>query len=1490
MRTLGSYEAVEELSRTAFGAVYSARAVGTQEAPAHFIKVFAPPAMSDAERLADLQTENFLAAARLQQKAAEASRFWAPVHEIGTAAEGAYYVSSLYPISARRLVMGKVKLTDADLHALISAIVQGLKDLRASCAQAHGNIKLTTVLLPRGGEAAYGQAVLAEPLLPHKAAAVTEAADLAAIAKLVHHLVTHRPFSDAGGWPIPAGAEWSRLGSGGDDWRELCNTLLNPNPDAAVGIDALSEMLEKLKPRRPIVSGKMRVAAAVLALLAGIGYGLYAHYAPYFRYSTADWTQLAGAYSGWLRVLDTYQSYPRLNAAVQRDPELVAIVRELKGSGIVFDTKEILGTRDYGYDELKEQFPTTAEGRRRTRVAVEFMPIVQERLKQWQAIRLAEQVGQRCETIAPAVASVLSGLIEQASTDPSSGSSDPELFANTLAELAALAPALTTIDKDLAAVEEIEESLASQRIGTDRQVFADLPERVTATYRGSAPAASVPQFRSRLDEVKGALDTINRDWKALSPRLTTIHDPDDVVLALVPAFVDDALYGDRSPSMGATLPPLAERVQKLNAGFAQPPWSELHARATDWKAGGIDKVEFRKDEPYTNLRIDDPRGQLSAWAMRAGMYLKLPAAEDPRTALPARFAQLDEALKRLDADYPAPTPVPEENLALKKEADAWRTGLSSLQNMKWLGGWREEIDKGARSAQADLDGLLARIEQARVVRADVRDAFIARVRGRGAQFGHGLLRQQWQTLQAQWLKDEAKWKRDERALRPPVFRALQTSVDQAEARLAAIETALPRGVGLNLGPQAPAWGAPLIAELEKLAVGEYETAIAAGILRSDWSNLAADRFPDQWAPARDKYLAWRTEAGRLVEDLNLIEALLDGGYGLETAVNEAYARATRSSQWQAAAKLVQPLVDRIARLGNPGDARADLITAAKGDDASLAVAAWRRLKTPDWPGNLAELDEELAIQKHLEDRVNAAKSKLSAAEKHLQPLRTALAAERRARRQAAWRRLAEEVDHGEQSRQQLDALLAKMPACDVAFPPGAELPLKPATLFNIALYRLRQDVRQYAPGAQDGQATARLEQFKKEIPESLRSQQELLDLVSRLEKAAEPVADQQVLIAQDGPPASPVKTMTWKPEDGGDEDVRTYKWTYNRQSHTLVFRRLKEPPGVAADPVFLCTTEVSLGLFMQVIEAAAATQKRTDRLDFAGLHYDNFGRGPHVWRAAGSGILPTSSWLSFVEVAFEDRVYAHALGDVDKPLARQGGRVMPMQRISPAAAMYFSHLMGCRLPTSGEFESARKMQPAAAAVAGPTPPNLRDRAWEAQHQHISEIVDREGDAVRAQAPWPDMGTFETTTTKTRLGADAQAVQGAADDGFLWFRPVQTDETFCNLIGNVAEYLWDDARLLEPSPQIKMLSDFREIVAKHGRGNLYVAGASAISAPELGSGRHEVANFNNGFADVGFRLAFTVPSRTIVDRMRIVADKQKYMVVAASGSVDSARPR
>jgi hypothetical protein len=1511
MRTFGSYEAVEELSRTAFGAVYSARPSGSLPPPkpgtppAHFVKVFAPPALDDAGVRAGTQTENFLAAARLQQKAAASSRHWAPVHAIGTSAEGAYYVSSLYPMSARRLVMGRVKLTDADLHALATAIVQGLKDLRASCAQAHGNIKLTTVLLPRSGHAAFGQAVLAEPLLPHKAATVTEAADLGDLAKLVYHLVVHRPFSDAGGWPIPAGAEWSRLGPRGEAWRELCNALLDPANagDGARGLDWLSGKLVELKPRRQLVSTKMQAAAVVVALLAGVGYGLFVHYAPYFLYKDDDWIVLVDAYGGWLRALD--QMYPEIKTAMARDQELFRIVEDLKGQEIVFDPKLIRGNEAdqfaYQDDGLKELLPTTAEARRRTQLAAAYVPKVEARLTSWRAMTIAVRVRDRLlkEKIAPGAAADLSRWLAQASTRPETDNeSAPDVikFAQAIGELAKLVPELDEVEKELKAVEEVVSPLAGQRIGAEGAVFGDLRDRLAAAYGG---ATSVAELLALLADVTKGVDGIRDDWTSVSAALTQAYDRDDEVLRVVPEFVRRSLYDSgagASAEDGGQLAALARRVQKLRLQFAQEPWSELPERAAQWRAGRIDKDEFRRSPPYTDPAGRSPEALLGAWAANARHYVK-PLEEDPRPKLAGREKELDEALGALNEDYPASAAVPREVLDVRSDVEKWKKAVAELRQPKWLSRSRGDIEGGVETWSKELERLLVAIPAARYVPAADRERYIAEVRGTGERWKQPALRQAWQDAQQAWFKDAAAWRQDAKTLRPTDFNKIKDDVKLAEKRLAEID-ALSSRIDVKPGPQPPAWHGTLVAELEKLAEAELTKAVTAAVELSNWSDLAGDDFEKRWPAVRDAYRAWVEGAAGLVANLNLVEALLDGGYGLQPPVQAAYSSARKSGQWKAAEAHVGSLVSRIDRLEKLPNDRAELVKAAKEEtDTSAAVAAWRRLGKPDWPGDVKELDEELEIQKQIGERLGVGGTKWPAADSILQKFRVELDGERSVRRQSAWLRLAEQIKYGDDvRRRQLDEVMARMTRCDIAFPPDGSPQIAAETWFNIALYRFRQDLQAYRrlvppPDAvgreklrkeQDRLATDGLARFKGDLPAKLTNEEWVRRLLAELDTQAKPVERGQVVMAEDGPLARRVKGFEWKMTADARDEVRTYTWG----NHTLRFRRLDQPAGAAGDSVFLCMSEVPLGLFKEVIDAAAAEAK-ADPLRFAGLGPFGASRGPYVWDRVSLG--PQIRWLPYARNDFVGK-YADRFKGVDQQL-KELALAMPVQRVPPAAAMHFAHLMGCRLPTSGEFDLARGM----VAVVSKTAANLRDPAWGEQQAFLLNVVAKVGAGKGAEAatdaedwaPWPDAGTFDKGD-EIPSGPRAQVVQGVKDDGYLWFRPVHSDDTFGDLTGNVAEWLWDDVKVLEEAAKERKLEAFRAMVRRHWKGKLWVAGSSAISTFTPGQDRRDATNPDAGFADVGFRLAFTVPSRTIVDRMWLVADKQQYAPVAAAAGATAGR--
>src|SRR5687767_9550213 len=106
MAVFGRYESMQELSRSPFGSVYSAKPVGEAGATASFIiKTFNPRGLDVDELKADPDVKRFLQRVEVQQKAATSgSVHWAPIIESGVAREGAYYVSKFYPSSGARLI------------------------------------------------------------------------------------------------------------------------------------------------------------------------------------------------------------------------------------------------------------------------------------------------------------------------------------------------------------------------------------------------------------------------------------------------------------------------------------------------------------------------------------------------------------------------------------------------------------------------------------------------------------------------------------------------------------------------------------------------------------------------------------------------------------------------------------------------------------------------------------------------------------------------------------------------------------------------------------------------------------------------------------------------------------------------------------------------------------------------------------------------------------------------------------------------------------------------------------------------------------------------------------------------------------------------------------------------------------------------------------------------------------------------------------------
>jgi hypothetical protein len=270
---------------------------------------------------------------------------------------------------------------------------------------------------------------------------------------------------------------------------------------------------------------------------------------------------------------------------------------------------------------------------------------------------------------------------------------------------------------------------------------------------------------------------------------------------------------------------------------------------------------------------------------------------------------------------------------------------------------------------------------------------------------------------------------------------------------------------------------------------------------------------------------------------------------------------------------------------------------------------------------------------------------------------------------------------------------------------------------------------------------------------------------------------------------------------------------------------------------YLCATEVSVGLFKEVIDSAGLLRDKEFRLQ---KRVDQ----PRTWQRDGEEI-------SVPKYFVDPMSYAPGV-EPEVPTADH-----PVQRISPAVAEVVARALGCRLPTGAEWDRAVALEWAAAEVPSGPAWNLRDKTWRVQQEYFFALRKNRQQPVEV---FGDTDVFDprqengVTGGKAEQAAvwqsrellpDRSAAAGEYDDKHLWFRPVNPGadapaKRLHHLIGNVAEYL------IEPE------SDGKE-------PQVLVAGGSCLSSPTIDPRKPypvERTRMPMGRSDVGFRLAFS----------------------------------
>lgn len=331
-----------------------------------------------------------------------------------------------------------------------------------------------------------------------------------------------------------------------------------------------------------------------------------------------------------------------------------------------------------------------------------------------------------------------------------------------------------------------------------------------------------------------------------------------------------------------------------------------------------------------------------------------------------------------------------------------------------------------------------------------------------------------------------------------------------------------------------------------------------------------------------------------------------------------------------------------------------------------------------------------------------------------------------------------------------------------------------------------------------------------------------------------------------------------------DASLVSYAWP-NREQR-LDFVRI-EPPGVVPGVAhFLAATELPAGL---LIALAAEPFARDEGVLGALGEVEHF--GPSSWTLAPTrdGLEIATLWLG----SRERRGRAYPPGREPEGPSEQS----PATDLEPPVAASLASMVGCRLPTVSEWNTA-------ASTESVESWNVRDACWGEQWEFMFAASGPRGDVDRFGTPeCGAISAFHTSFPKD----DGQLVTDR-DDRWLWFAPVNAEmgSRFRHIRGNVAEWAFDgaadDLAFLEARP-----------VAVSEAGNrlqlslVKACGGSALQRPEadqiltIPPGRR----LNPAFSDVGVRFAFSC----FLPQGQNPASRMRSIILADTDSLPAGPP-
>lgn len=1443
----GQFEASSEIGRTALGRVWRASGPGSKDAN-FAVKLLDCGVLSFVadDSAVTQRLDAFAEAASVQARAASIpDSGWAPVHATGRGEDSAYLVTDLLPLNVARLVEGRAAARGHVLVTVITGIVHALKSIRGAQGRGHGNLRPTNVFFDRAGDLPQSRIVLTDPRPSSELDADRgEVADLRAIGQIIHQLVTHEQFEALGGWPVPPGPAWSRLGKIGDGWRDLCSDLLDPDlKPGAMTLDRLAERAVALTPPPRPVLRYVALAVGVVAIFVGA----------WMAWDNRPWKPLDWDDSLWSEVCDNSDWYAaliegtlvgevderakrfeaKLQGGEQRRKLLGDDLAALAGDPALADRVEAFvlgfgsGEMDQAaWDRFAAMYPEVA------------LPDSQRALSEYvdERTRPTWMLG-HSRRFAPAVKKSWTTESKEVFR-----TERPAVSGGALTQAAYGLRIARFMQRELQTIVEAHQASLRESVET---LVANGPP---APKAGDQVQADVEQGSLWLESTERIPDRVRAladagrnaaqladSWKSIQEGLATIA-PTDAASgpqqdAVAHGLLDSVRAGVTRADDAGGLEPVLDTLQAWESAISAIAPVIASSRAEiDWEV-----LETRDGavEIYASARTGSLNpSMLGAWSelVRDQSYW---LATDARPALGlgpdlAGAAQAIEAIEPVERVFYA-----QELAALDDRAAKARDDAVAVESLRWIRRNRDPILAEVARLQQD----------ARTLRQDAQGLVVAIAASAEEQS------KRWATEDPASLTSivaiQQHWNRERERIASRVGPATGGTHSQLRAVLRNLRGVLFHEEDIRTGEvraegwsgSIQKWGSTPIERPEawdqhawERALQDQRERLAARLLASiqGWeadeplarwagSDEAESTIREAWASAD----AWLERSAALARDLRRVERLRDEWHASdESPADGGETIAQTLARWRAepdfalamqAGAAVLADADRLASTREAP--RAELITLASADATNpwLRFAAWRSLGqtrlSPVWPASAEELGLEIQSRASVIGDVPGIPDDVR---------RAALLAEVDRAGPPRWSHAL--VAGGPD---QLKAIMDRRADLGVT---GDAPGLTPEAAINLAMFEFATTVRRVDDEervkAMGAALVARVRPLLSSIEPSVATTiAPSIQGIDEIAGGRDTRKTLQDILAENGPGINGgwrvIATEGTGPDGQAAPEIIRYE---GPNAHRLTFVRadVDDP-----EPVYVATEEVSIGLVQAIATSAQGGLSRFRAWSKLEALEDR--RGIFTWRLQGKRIapwIPSTGWWNDSNISAADSFPA-GMEPPPPPTPET-----PINWIEPEAAEQVAAVVGCRLPTSAEWRLALAKERTLASD-GPGA-NLRDPTFTRFTEHVATLRQAQPLLVFPHAK----GAYDPGDIEHAPAASATTTE----DGSIWFEPQShpnRGQTFRHLLGNVGEFVDD---------------------APGERGGYGVVGGSAMSISSDPDATKPIRT-RAAFSDVGFRLVF-----------------------------------